>query len=106
VVVVLIAHIDFGFDRNVTRYIQAFIGINVALAVFNLLPVPPLDGFGFIFGLAPRPIKLALMPLQQFGPLLLLAVLFLPGVRPYLDQFLTAGQQIIGNFLEVLASGG
>jgi Zn-dependent protease len=106
VVVALISHIDFGFDRNVLRYVQAFIGINVALAVFNLLPVPPLDGFGFLFGLSPRPIKVALLPLQQFGPFLLLAVLFLPGLRPYLDQFLSTGQQIIGSFLEVLASGG
>ena len=106
VVVLLISHIDFGFNTSIARYVQAFIGINVALAVFNLLPVPPLDGFGFIFGLSPRPIKMALAPLQQIGPLLLLAVLFLPGVSPYLNAFLSTGQQIIGNFLRVLAGGG
>ena len=37
----------------------------LGLAVFNLVPLPPLDGFGFVFGLAPRPVKAALLPLQQ-----------------------------------------
>ena len=86
-------------------YIQAFIQINVLLAVFNLLPLPPLDGFGFVFGLSPRPIKLMLLPLQRYGPLILLAFLFLPGARPLLDGFLNGGRMIVNSFLGVLASG-
>jgi Zn-dependent protease len=85
--------------------VSAFITINVLLAVFNLLPIPPLDGFGFLFGLSPRPIKIALLPLQRLGPLLLLAFLFFPGARPLLDAFLSGGFSIVNNFLEVLASG-
>jgi Zn-dependent protease len=105
IVVVLVSYLDLGLDATVLPYIQAFININVLLAVFNLLPVPPLDGFGFVFGLSPRPIKLALRPLQQYGPLILLAVLFFPGARPLLDGFLNGGREIVDTFLEALARG-
>jgi hypothetical protein len=43
--------------------------------------------------------------LQQYGPLILLAVLFLPGARPFLDAFLNGGREIVNDFLGVLASG-
>src|SRR5919199_1544939 len=45
VVVILLALPGLSIDRSVMPYLQAFIGVNVALAVFNLLPVPPLVGY-------------------------------------------------------------
>ena len=105
VMVVIVSYTSLGLDRAVFPYVQAFININVLLAVFNLLPVPPLDGFGFLFGLSPRPVKVALLPLQRYGPLILLAVLFLPGARPVVDAYLNGGREIVNNFLGVLASG-
>jgi Zn-dependent protease len=107
VVVVVISYTNVveAAGVGVLSYVQAFITINVLLAVFNLLPIPPLDGFGFIYGLSPRPIKIALLPLQRYGPLILLAVLFFPGARPLLDGFLNGGRQIVNDFLGVLARG-
>lgn len=74
-----------------------FVLISVTLAFFNLVPLPPLDGFGLLFGLAPRPIKIAMLPLQRYGPMILLALLFLPavipGFPPVLQVFITAGSR-------------
>lgn len=77
------------------RYVGTYILINVLLAVFNLIPIPPLDGFGFVFGLAPRPLKLLLLPLQRYGMFILLAVLFVPQLRPIVDTFIGTGLQLI-----------
>ena len=103
--VLIASYTTLGLDPSVFPYVQAFINVNVLLAVFNLLPVPPLDGFGFLFGLSPRAVKLALLPVQRYGPLILLAVLFLPGARPFVDAYLNGGREIVNNFLGMLASG-
>ena len=48
-------------------------------------------------------VKVALAPIHQYGPLILLAVLFLPPLRPFLDSFLSGGQEMVYGFLQVLS---
>jgi Zn-dependent protease len=93
--------LSVGLDRTATSYFFVFILINVLLAVFNLIPLPPLDGFGFLFGLAPYQLKVAMAPLHSFGPLILLAVLFIPQLRPIVDVFIQTGAEVIFPLLEV-----
>ncbi len=49
--------------------------LNLILAVFNLLPVPPLDGGGILAGIAPRALLPTVAKLQLIGPIVLLAVI-------------------------------
>jgi Zn-dependent protease len=54
-----------------------FLYINLALAFFNMLPVPPLDGSKILFAILPAELVYRLRPLEQYGFMILFLVVFL-----------------------------
>jgi len=53
------------------------VGLNCVLAIFNLVPIPPLDGANVVYGLLPPRQQYSWRTYQQYGPFLLLFILLL-----------------------------
>ena len=66
--------------------------VNCVLAVFNLLPIPPLDGSRVISALLPNRLAYQYNQLEQYGLYILLGLMFLGGfnylVRPWVELIL------------------
>ncbi|MXP63839.1 site-2 protease family protein [Roseomonas sp. M0104] len=68
------------------RFIILSILANLLLGLFNLLPIPPLDGGRIMVGLLPAPLALRLARLERAGLLIVLLLIFvLPRISPSLD---------------------
>jgi Zn-dependent protease len=59
------------------RVLASVVVINCLLAIFNLIPIPPLDGSKVVYGLLPPRQAYAWRTYEQYGPFILLAVIFL-----------------------------
>jgi Zn-dependent protease len=57
----------------------AFINVNVSLCLFNLIPVPPLDGSRVVGGLLPNAARGAWTQFEKWGPYLLLPLVYFGG---------------------------
>lgn len=59
--------------------VRQMVGLNVLLAVFNLLPVPPLDGGNILSGIVPEGTARLVDVIRPWGFLILYALLFTGG---------------------------
>ena len=72
-------------DRSLEDYgrggifLGSYILVNIILASFNMIPVPPLDGYKILTGILPNFWYPILAPLERYGFMILLLLIFLGG---------------------------
>ena len=74
---------DLGFFA--LEVALAFLTINILLFIFNLIPIPPLDGWAVLLGLVPAPLAYQLREFQNryaaIIPVIFIAFVFIGGAR-------------------------
>ena len=69
-----------GFGNPVGDFFAVFVFVNVLLAVFNLLPIPPLDGSKVLARFLPPRAREVFRSLEPYGALFMIGIFFLfPG---------------------------
>jgi Zn-dependent protease len=66
-----------GIREPVILFLDFLLTMNISLAVFNLLPFPPLDGSKILDTFLPESLKPGLAALEQYGFLLLMILMYM-----------------------------
>ena len=72
----LIAFLPVATQQWVAQNLQNALVINVLLAIFNLIPIPPLDGGRIAVGILPGALAQPLARLERYGMAILIGVFF------------------------------
>lgn len=67
---------DSALAVGAVKMLQIFFTLNIVLAVFNLLPIPPLDGGKILSSVLPESFAPAIEALEQYGFILLFIAVF------------------------------
>jgi len=73
-----------GFVFTLLHYLAQ---INIILAAFNLIPIPPLDGSKILMGFAPAGLQYSLSRLEPYGFFIIIALLYFGVLNPLIDLF-------------------
>jgi Zn-dependent protease len=72
----LLVNSDSDIVLGAVNLLHIFFRLNIGLFVFNLLPIPPLDGSKILSSILPQSFESALASLEQFGFVLLFIAVF------------------------------
>src|SRR2546421_2070350 len=83
-----IQRLDSAIAVHIIQLLIVFASVNICLAIFNLIPLYPLDGYQILYTLLPSKQAVQFAKSAAYGPLIILALFFL---LPFLAQLASPG---------------
>lgn len=82
---------------EVLNAIVIFIQVNIGFFVFNMIPIPPLDGSRLLYAVAPEPIQEIMARFERMGIMvvILILIVLMPVIGPVLNSVNTAIYQAL-----------
>lgn len=84
-----------SFTRSLFLFFLLNVQINLSLASFNLLPIPPLDGSNIVAGFLPPRLEYEYSRLAPYGPIVLIILLISGGARLIINPIYSLLSQLI-----------
>lgn len=102
--------LPLAWQEPFAKMISISIAINTILALFNLLPIPPLDGSKILMALGPRSLGSLIFKMERYGMLIIIGILLMMplftqalGYNP-LAVFFTSSIKIVFTLVEPLTN--
>lgn len=74
-------------NASVRLFLQLSVVVNLGFFIFNMIPIPPLDGSRALYAIAPDGVRQAMAAMEQYGIVVIFAVVMF-------------GSQFIGRFIQ------
>ena len=81
------------FSIGVLGALLIFVQINIGLFIFNMIPIPPLDGSRLLYAFAPESLQGAMAQLEQFGIILVFGLVL--AVPAFTDVLINLNQSLL-----------
>jgi Zn-dependent protease len=90
--------VAYSFSSNIDIYnaLTIFVSINVGIFVFNMIPIPPLDGSRVLYAFAPDALRGLMEQLEQYGIFIVIALILMV---PQFSQMIFGLNRAISLFL-------
>lgn len=86
-----------GTEGWLGQFLLINVAINLGLAVFNMIPFPPLDGSRVLYALAPEPIQKVMMQIERMGFSAIIFFMFI--IFPFIGPAIVRVQDVLLRFV-------